>query len=84
MSNARWIKKHLVLKPEVERIFQDLEQYQKFCVERGRKFDEAELYDNRSRNYQDFVNYSAGKSVRNHWLEDQKRYAQAQQKISIS
>jgi hypothetical protein len=78
MANPRWIRKHLTLKPDVKRIFDDLTLYKKFCVAQGRKFDEAELYNDRSRNYQDFVNAQSGKSVRNYWLEDQKRHEQAQ------
>jgi hypothetical protein len=81
MSNPRWIRKHLTLKPEVETIFQDLEKYQIFCVKYGRKFDESDLYNNKNRNYQDFINKQAGKTVRNYWLEDQKRFEQAQQKF---
>jgi hypothetical protein len=80
MANARWIRKHLSFKPDVKRIFDDLDMYREFCVSQGRKFDEAELYNDRSRNYQDFVNSQGGKSVRNHWLEDQKRHDQAQQR----
>jgi hypothetical protein len=75
MANARWIKKHLTLKPDVKRIFDDLDLYREFCVNQGRRFDESELYNERSRNYQDFVNLHAGKAIRNHWLEDQKRQA---------
>lgn len=74
MATASWIKKHLTLKPEVKRVFDDLDLYRTFCVEQGRRFNESDLYNERSRIYQEFVSAQAGKTVRNHWLEDQKRH----------
>jgi hypothetical protein len=44
MSNPKWLEKYLKMKPDVEQIFDDLDQYRAFCVEHGHPFDEAKLY----------------------------------------
>lgn len=41
---AKVDKKYLVLKPEVEKIFDDLEAYYNFCRFNMLRFDEKDLY----------------------------------------
>ena len=63
------------MKPEVSDIYDDLEQFREFCVKYGRIFREADLYNNRSETYQDYVRNKSGKNVRNGWSEELKKMA---------
>lgn len=58
--------------PRVTEIFDDLENYQAFCVEYGYKFDEASLYDMRSQAYRQYSKFTEGKTFRDRWVEDAK------------
>lgn len=55
-------------------LFEDLEQYLRFCVEYGYKYDESTLYDQRSNTYRQYTKCVAGKNFRNCWEEDAKTY----------
>ena len=44
MAKAKWLDKYLVMKPEVSKIFEDLEQYREYCARYMLKFDEKDLY----------------------------------------
>ena len=41
---AKWLEKYLTMKPEVTKIFDDLEQYRDYCKFNFVKFDEKDLY----------------------------------------
>jgi hypothetical protein len=41
---AKWLEKYLTMKPEVTKIFDDLEQYRDYCKFNFVKFDERDLY----------------------------------------
>lgn len=43
-----WLKKYLRLKPEVNQLFDDLEEYKEFCVKQGYVYDEAHLYNEKT------------------------------------
>lgn len=58
--------------PRVTAIFNDLEKYLDFCKEYGYKFDEAELYSNKSNAYRQYTKMVSGKQARNNWVEDSK------------
>ena len=58
--------------PRVTAIFNDLEKYLDFCKEYGYKFDEAELYSNKSNAYRQYTKMVSGKQARNNWVEDYK------------
>ena len=58
--------------PRVTAIFNDLEKYLDFCKEYGYKFDEAELYSNKSNAYRQYTKMVSGKQARNNWVEDAK------------
>ena len=58
--------------PQVKQIFEDLEKYQEFCVRLGYKYNEKDLYDNKSYVYRQFTKYLQGKPVRDNWEIDAK------------
>lgn len=66
MALQNWVKKYLRTKPEVSKIFEDLEEYRTFCVNQGYTFNEADLYNERSP-YGDFVRTKKGKWPRDNW-----------------
>lgn len=59
-----------ITSPIVNQIFDDLDAYRKFCSTHGYKFNEAELYSNRSNTYRLFQKFQTGKKVRNQWEVD--------------
>lgn len=44
MAMPKYIERHLTMKPEVTRIFEDLEAYLEYCRENMLKYDERDLY----------------------------------------
>jgi hypothetical protein len=65
MSRERF-KKYLVMKPEVNRIFDELDRYRRFCVEYGYAFNEAHLGNDHSP-YADYMRFQQGKTPRDNW-----------------
>lgn len=57
-------------KNRIKQIFNDLENYLNFCKDFGYKFDEADLYTNRSYVYRQYTKFVAGKDVRDMWAID--------------
>ena len=55
--------------PRVQQIFEDLEKYLEFCKEHGYKYDEADLYNQRSYVYRTYTKFATGKQVKNQWTE---------------
>ncbi len=55
MAQPKWLEKYLKTKPEVTRIFDDLEQYKDYCRFNMLRFDEKDLY--RSEQYKKFEKY---------------------------
>jgi len=55
--------------PRVRQLFEDLEKYLEFCQDYGYKYDEADLYNQRSYIFRNFVKYSTGKPVKSNWDE---------------
>lgn len=53
--------------PRVRQVFEDLEKFKEFCVDYGYKFDEIDLYNNRSHIYRQHSKQLAGKFARNMW-----------------
>ena len=58
----------------VNQIFDDLDNYRNFCRDYGYKFDEADLYSQRSYVFRQFQKFAAGKSVKNQWEIDLSRF----------
>lgn len=64
---AAWLDKYLRMKPEVKTIFEDLENYRKFCVDYGYPFDEAHLYNERTPGYSEYVKMTKGREPWDQW-----------------
>ena len=56
----------------VNQIFDDLQGYLNFCRLHGYKFDEADLYRDRSFAYRQYTKYLAGKPFKDMWEVDTK------------
>lgn len=54
----------------VKQIFDDLDNYRNFCRDHGYRFDEADLYSQRSYVYRQYQKFTSGKSVKNQWEVD--------------
>lgn len=52
MAYPKYIERHFHMKPEISKIFQDLEDYLEFCRDNMLKYDERDLY--RSEQYKKF------------------------------
>ena len=55
---------------QYNKIFEDLEKYLAFCKEFGYRYEENDLYSNRSNAYKQYSKYLAGKPVKNNWEAD--------------
>jgi hypothetical protein len=55
--------------PRVQQIFEDLEKYLEFCQDYGYKYNEADLYDQRSYVFRQFAKCMSGKPAKNQWVE---------------
>lgn len=53
-------------------IFDDLEKYLDFCREYGYKYDEADLYNQRSFAFRQFSKFCTGKPAKDMWSVDAK------------
>ena len=56
MANPAWLNKYLTMKPEVSKVFDDLDRYHDFCRFELRDFNPSHLYDKGNENYRAFVN----------------------------
>jgi len=56
----------------VNQIFNDLEGYLNFCRDYGYKFDESDLYSNRSFAYRQYTKFLSGKEPKDMWEIDGK------------
>ena len=54
---------------KVNQIFEDLEKYLEFCQDFGYKFDEADLYNQRSYVYRQYSKFATGKPAKDQWQE---------------
>jgi len=59
-------------KTRVKQIFEDLEKYLDFCRDFGYRYDEADLYNNRSYVFRQYTKFVAGKDVKDMWALDGK------------
>ena len=46
--SQQWLTKYLRIKPEVNRIFDDLDDYLEFCKKQGYFYDESHLYNEKT------------------------------------
>jgi len=63
-------KQNFQSNPRVQQIFEDLEKYLDFCVGYGYKYNEAELYDQRSYVFRQYTKFATGKVARDQWQEN--------------
>jgi hypothetical protein len=59
MAQPKWLTKYLTMKPEVSKIFDDLEAWHDHCRFEMINFDAKDLY--KSQAYKDFIYRSNGK-----------------------
>ena len=59
--------------PRVTAIFDDLEQFLRFCQDFGYRFNEADLYNWKSYAYQQFNKHLQGKFAKDMWSLDSRR-----------
>ena len=61
--------------PRALAIMEDLDLFREFCVDYGYRFNEADLYNFRSYAFQQFNKFAQGKTAKNMWDEDTRRFA---------
>ena len=59
--------------PRAPAVFEDLEQYLRFCQDFGYKYDEKDLYNWKSYAYQQFNKHLQGKFAKDMWIQDSRR-----------
>ena len=59
--------------PRVTAVFEDLEQFLRFCRDFGYRFNEADLYNWKSYAYQQFNKHLQGKFAKDMWSIDGRR-----------
>ena len=57
----------------VQAIFDDLEQFLRFCQDFGYKFHEADLYNWKSYAWQQYNKHAQGKFAKDMWSQDANR-----------
>ena len=67
-----WITKYLRIKPEVNDIFKDLEEYLVFCKNQGYVYDESHLYNEKTP-WGEMQRVKNGKIPRYNWSPYPKR-----------
>lgn len=60
--------------PRATQALDDLERYLNFCRDYGYRFNEADLYNNKSYPFQQFKKLEAGKFPKDMWVEDARRF----------
>lgn len=58
----------------VTAIFDELERYLAFCRDYGYRYDETDLYNWKSYAFQQYNKYCQGKTAKDMWLIDSKRF----------
>lgn len=53
--------------PRVQQIFDDLDKYRNFCVQYGYRYDESDLYNQKSYQYRQYNKFANGKPVKDNW-----------------
>jgi hypothetical protein len=57
---------------EVTKVFDDLDDYLRFCTTFGHPYNEADLYNDKSEIYQQYRMLKDGKRISNNWMRDAK------------
>lgn len=59
---------------KTSQILDDLERFLGFCQDYGYRFNEADLYNWKSYAFQQFNKFQQGKTVKDMWAEDSRRF----------
>lgn len=62
------------MKDEVKKIFDDLDDYKRFCLTFGHPYNEADLYNDKSAVYTEYASFKGGKRISNNWIRDAKMF----------
>jgi hypothetical protein len=64
-----------IFKPNAraQQVLEDLDRYLEFCRDFGYRYDEVDLYNNRSYAFQQYKKFESGKEPRNMWIQDAGR-----------
>ena len=73
---SQWLHKYLAMKPEVSKIFDDLEAYHDWCRWELAPFNEADLYNKSSPVYSAYLNSKRQKKYNNYNRSGKKRNEQ--------
>ena len=60
------------MRHEIQKIFNDLDDYKRFCTVFGHPYDEAGLYNNENTVYVEYAAFKNGKRIANNWIRDAK------------
>jgi hypothetical protein len=60
------------MKDEVKKIFDDLDDYKRFCLVFGHPFSNGDLYNFDNKTYVEYHGFKGGKRVSNNWIRDAK------------
>ena len=75
MSANVYIKQYQsTTKAQVDKIFEDLENFRNFCVEFGYPFNPNNLYKENNNIHKEYVKFAKGREPRNRWIEDAKKF----------
>jgi len=59
----------------VNKIFDELDNFRDFCRDYGYRFNEKDLYNWKSYAWQQYNKMLSGKTVKDMWEQDRKRFA---------
>jgi hypothetical protein len=60
--------------PEVTKVFDDLQDFLRFCKTFGHPYNEADLYNEESEVYKQYRFLKEGTRISNNWMRDAKIY----------
>jgi len=75
MINSPSTKERKKMSEAVEKIFDDLDNFRNFCRDYGYRYNEKDLYNWKSYAWQQYSKFSSGKSAKDMWEQDRKRFA---------
>ena len=57
---------------EITKVFNDLDDYLRFCKEFGWAYDEADLYREDAPGYAEYLRFKSGTRIPKNWMRDAK------------
>lgn len=83
MAQPAYIQKHLTMKPEVVRLYEQNEAYLQFCKTFGHYYNEADVENFKAYPWQQYQKFLNRKHVKNNWDDlirgntERKNYSKA-------